>query len=121
VGERWWQGDQFEKWLRKLNESAAESLRDALEELLTVHRLKVPGLLRKTLWTTNPIESMFSTVRDCERNVKRYRGSKMTQRWLAAVLLHCEEGFKRIKGYADIPAVVAALEVDTAVPFRDAS
>ena len=70
--------------------------------------------MRKTLWTTNPIESMFSTVRDCERNVKRYRGSKMTQRWLAAVSLHCEEGFKRIKGYADIATVVAAIEAEQA-------
>lgn len=104
--------EEFEKWLRKINESAAESLREAFEELLTLHRLKVPGLLRKTLWTTNPIESMFSTVRDCERNVRRYRGSQMAQRWLAAVLLHCEEGFRRIKGYADIPAVVAAIEAE---------
>ncbi len=70
--------------------------------------------MRKTLWTTNPIEGMFSIVRDCERNVKRYRGSKMAQRWLAAVLLHCEEGFKRIKGYADIPAVVAVIEAEQA-------
>jgi len=106
--------EDFEKWLRKINESAAESLREAFEELLTLHRLKVPGLLRKTLWTTNPIESMFSTVRDCERNVKRYRGSKITQRWLAAVLLHCEEGFKRIKGYADITTVVVAIEAEQA-------
>ena len=106
--------EDFEKWLRKINESAAESLREAFEELLTLHRLKVPGLLRKTLWTTNPIESMFSTVRDCERNVKRYRGSKMTQRWLAAVLLHCEEGFKRIKGYTDITTVMAAIEAEQA-------
>ena len=70
--------------------------------------------MRKTLWTTNPIESMFSTVRHCERNVKRYRGSKMAQRWLAAVLLHCEEGFRRIKGYAEIPDVIAAIEAEQA-------
>ncbi len=38
----------------------------------------------------------------------------MTQRCLAAVLLHCEEGFKRIKGYADIPDVVAAIEAEQA-------
>jgi hypothetical protein len=33
---------------------------------------------------------MFSTVRDCEMNIKRYRDSAMRQRWLEAVLLHCE-------------------------------
>src|SRR3990167_256251 len=81
----------FEQWLRQLNESAADSLREAFEEILTLHRLKVPALLRKTLHSTNPIESMFSTVRDCEGNLKRYRGSRMAQRWLGAVLLHCEQ------------------------------
>jgi len=38
----------------------------------------------------------------------------MAQRWLAAVLLHCEEGFKRIKGYTDITTVVAAIEAEQA-------
>lgn len=80
------------KWLRGINESAASSLNEALEELLTLHRLKVPELLRKTLHSTNPIESMFSSVRKCERNVKRYRTSQMAQRWLGSVLLHCEKG-----------------------------
>ena len=104
----------FEQWLSQLNESAAESLREAREEILTLHRLKVPALLRKTLHSTNPIESMFSTVRDCEGNLKRYRGSRMSQRWLGAVLLHCEQGFKRVKGYAAIKQVVAAIETEQA-------
>lgn len=104
----------FEQWLRQINESAAESLNEALEEILTLHRLKVPVLLRKTLHSTNPIESMFSTVRECEKNIKRYRGSRMAQRWLAAVLLHSEKGFRKIKGYEDIAAVVAAIETEQA-------
>jgi len=102
----------FEQWLRQLNESAAESLNEALEEILTVHRLKVPGLLRRTLHSTNPIESMFATVRECEGNIKRYRGTRMAQRWLAAVLLHSEKGFKRIKGYSEIADVVAVIETE---------
>ncbi len=104
----------FEQWLRQLNESAADSLQEAFEEILTLHRLKVPALLRKTLHSTNPIESMFSTVRDCEGNLKRYRGSRMAQRWLGAVLLHCEQGFKRVKGYAGIKQVMAAIEAEQA-------
>jgi transposase-like protein len=100
----------MEKWLRKINESAADSLMEAIEEILTLHRLKVPALLRKTLHSTNPIESMFSTVRDCEGNIKRYRDSRMMQRWLASVLLHCEKGFRRIKGFASIPDVVKQIE-----------
>jgi hypothetical protein len=53
---------------------------------------------------------MFSTVRDCEGNIKRYHNSKMMQRWLASVLLHCEKGFKRIKGFASIPIVIEQIE-----------
>jgi putative transposase len=101
---------EMEKWLRGINESAADSLLEAMEEILTLHRLKVPALLRKTLHSTNPIESMFSTVRDCEGNIKHYRDSKMSQRWLAAVLLHCEKGFKRVKGASMISAVIANIE-----------
>jgi transposase-like protein len=101
---------EFETWLRSINESAADSLLEAFEDILTLHRLKVPGLLRKTLTCTNPIESMFSTVRDCEGNIKRYRNSAMSQRWLATVLLHCEKGFRRVKGHLGIPEVIATIE-----------
>ena len=97
---------EFEKWLRRINESAADSLMEAIEEILTLHRLEVPALLRITLHSTNPIESMFSTVRDCEGNIKRYRGTSMAQRWLAAVCLHCEKGFRKVKGYRSIASVV---------------
>jgi transposase-like protein len=104
----------FEKWLRGINESAADSLLEAIEEILTLHRLKVPGLLKKTLHSTNPIESMFSRVRDCERNIKRYRNSGMMQRWLASVLLYCEKGFQRVKGYAAIKEVIASIDREQA-------
>jgi transposase-like protein len=102
----------MDKWLRGINESAADSLLEAFEEILTLHRLKIPGLLRQTLHSTNPIESMFSKVRDAEGNIKRYRKGGMTQRWLASVLLYCEKGFKRIKGYASIPAVISSIEAE---------
>lgn len=101
---------EFEKWLRKINVSAAEFLLEAVEEILTLHKLSVPPLLRKTLNSTNPIESMFSTVRDCEGNIKRIRNSAMSQRWLASVLLHCEKGFWRVKGYEDITTVIENID-----------
>jgi putative transposase len=103
---------ELEKWLRAKNESAADSLLEAFEELLTLHRLKVPALLRKTLMTTNPIESMFSLVRQCERNIKRTRGSKMLQRWLGAVLLYCEQQFNRVRGHQEIAQVVVTIELE---------
>lgn len=97
-------------WLEQINASAAESVREALEDLLLIHRLKVPELLRQTLHSTNPIESMFSIVRRRERNIQRFRGSPMRQRWLAAVLLNAEKNFRRIKGSADIAKVILLIE-----------
>ena len=105
---------ELEAWLRTKNESAADSLLEAFEELLTLHRLKVPTLLRKTLMSTNPIESMFSLVRHSERNIKRTRGSLMLQRWLGTVLLYCERQFRRVKGIAEIPQVIATIEAEYA-------
>ncbi|MBU1949797.1 MAG: transposase [Candidatus Eisenbacteria bacterium] len=110
---------EFETWLREINESAADSLKEAFEEILTLHRLKVPALLRKTLYSTNPIESMFSRVRDCEKNVKRARSSQMRQRWLAAVLMHCEKSFRRVKGYLDINEVIASIEQEFSKEEKD--
>lgn len=99
----------FEKWLRNINESAADSLLEAIKELLVLHKLKVPKLLRRSLYTTNPIESMFSTVRDREENIKRYRKG-MHQRWLATVLLSCEEGFNKLRGHLQIPSVIIEIK-----------
>lgn len=112
---------ELERWLRSLNESAADSLREAFEELLTLHRLQVPTLLRKTLYSTNPIESMFSTVRECEGNIKRYRGSHMAQRWLAAVCLHCEQGFRKVKGFGEIAEVIGTIEAEQAAAQKEAA
>ncbi len=89
---------------------AANSLREAKHELLTLHRLRVPSLLRKALHSTNPIESMFARVRKCEGNVKRYRDSKMAQRWLASVLLSCEKGFQKVRGHESIQIVLEEIK-----------
>lgn len=109
---------ELEKWLRAKNESAADSLLEAFEELITLHRLKVPSILRKTLITTNPIESMFSLVRHSERNIKRARGSKMLQRWLGTTLLHCEKQFYRIRGSDEVSQLVLTIEAEQACDLK---
>ena len=98
------------RYLEKLNPSAAASLREGLEETLTVHKLEVAGLLRKTLQTTNPIESCFSVSRTITGRVKRWRGDDMVQRWAVSSLLRAEKNFRRIKGYKEIPKLIAALQ-----------
>jgi transposase-like protein len=103
---------ELEQWLRAINESAADSLLEAFHELLTLHRLKVPALLRRTLHSTNPIESLSSRVRSCEKNLKRYRNSQMSQRWLATVLLYAEKTFRTVKGIDQIQAVLENIETE---------
>ena len=104
--------EDLEKWLEQINESASRSLLEAKDELLTLHRLGVNDLLRKTLHSTNLIESVFSTVRFCEKNIKRYRGTRMSQRWLASILLHAEKTFRTVKGYQEIPKVIASIRTE---------
>jgi hypothetical protein len=63
--------DLLHRELMDLNPSAARSLGEGMEETLTVRRLHVPMQLRKTLASTNVIESAFSEL-VC-KNVKRWR------------------------------------------------
>lgn len=107
---------ELESWLRTKNESAAESLLEAFEELLTLHRLTVPVRLRKTLMSTNLIESLCSLVRHNERIIKRPRGSRMLQRWLGDRAALLEGQFKRVKGSAGMAQVLTTLEAAHAEP-----
>jgi putative transposase len=89
--------------------SAAESVREGLEETLTVLTLDLSARLRRSLATTNAAESLLSRTRHVKRNVKRWRGGQMMLRWVAAGVLEAVKGFRRLKGYADMPRLVAAL------------
>jgi len=89
--------------------SAAESVREGLDETLTVLTLNLSARLRRSLATTNAAESLLSRTRHVKRNVKRWRGGQMMLRWVAAGILEAVKGFRRVKGYADMPMLVAAL------------
>jgi putative transposase len=89
---------------------AAASLREGLQEMFTVARLGVDGRLAKTLTTSNPVESMISIARATNRNVTRWRDGQMVLRWTAAGMLNAERSFRRIKGYKQMPQLVAALQ-----------
>lgn len=88
---------------------AAASLREGLEETLTVVRLGLSPSLQRTLRSTNTIESMISIGRTTMRNVKRWRDAKMIERWTAAGMLEAKKRFYRVQGFRDIPALQAAL------------
>lgn len=104
--------------LMDLNPSAARSLGEGMEETLTVHRLHVPTQLRKTLASTNVIESAFSIVEVVCRNVKRWHGGDQRERWVGSGLLVAQKQFRRITGYKQIPALIRELE--TLAPSKNA-
>jgi putative transposase len=89
--------------------SAAESVREGLEETLTVQSLALSERLQRSLTTTNAAESLISRTRHVKRNVKRWRGGKMMLRWVAAGVLEAVKGFRRLKGHRDMPTLVAKL------------
>ena len=109
--------------LMHLNPSAARSLEEGMDETLTMHHLRLPYALRRTLSNTNLIESAFSTVETVCRNVKRWQGGDQYLRWVASGLLWAESRWNRIHAYRELPILVKELElaVVKAVPLRYAA
>ena len=97
-------------WLEEINPSAASSLHEGLEETLALHRLGLPDSLRKSLQSTNLIESALSVAADVTRRVKRWRVGDMRLRWSAAGLLHAEKNFRRVRVYKAMSKLLTALD-----------
>ena len=117
-----WQDDDHDIALEQLNSlaleldkphpGAANSLREGMEETLTVTRLGITGKLKRTLQCTNPCESMISTVRAINRNVKNWSSGEMALRWTAAGMLEAESRFRKIEGYRGPANLAVAIEND---------
>jgi len=98
------------KELDKTHPGAAGSLREGLDQTLTVLRLDLPPTLARTLRSNNAVESMISICRDHARNVKRWRGGQMALRWCAAGMVEASIQFRRINGHLHLPVLRTALE-----------
>jgi putative transposase len=117
---RAWADENYERALSQLqalagelersHPGAAASLREGMEETLTVTRLGIKGRLKLTLQSTNPCESMIETVRRIARNVKRWQSGEMCLRWTAAGMLEAERQFRRVIGHADLAKLALAVE-----------
>ena len=101
--------DQLHRELMDLNPSAARSLEEGMEDTLTVHKLRVPDQLRRTLCCTNVIESAFSIVETVCRNVKRWRDGDHIERWVGSGLLVAERQFRKVIGHRQIPLLLASI------------
>ena len=95
--------------LDKTHPSAAASVREGLQDTLTVLRLGVPPTLARTLRSTNAVESMISIARDCSSNVKRWRDGTMALRWCAAGMVEAGKQFRRVNGHLHLRSLRAAL------------
>jgi transposase-like protein len=95
--------------LEKKHPSAAASLREGLDETLTVMRLGLSTWLDRTLSTTNAIEFVNSRIRKTTHNVTKWNGGTMVLRWLAVALVEASKTFRKLRGYKGMPKLVAAL------------
>lgn len=102
--------DRLHGELRRLNEDAARSLAEGLEETLTLHRLGLADRLGISLNTTNGLESILALVEQRVGKVDRWTTSDQKQRWLAATLLELEPRLRRLRGYRALPQLRVALK-----------
>lgn len=97
-------------WLGNKYPQAARSLKEGLEETLTLHKLKAHKKIRKSLCTTNPIESLNSGIRNVTRRVKRWRNSDMIIRWVCTGIIESEKNFRKINGHIHMDALLKNIE-----------
>ena len=102
--------------LRPEHPDAAASLLEGLEDMFAVRRLGIGGNLAEMLTCTNAIESMISVARTTMRNVKHWQDGEMKKRWVAAGMLEAQRSFRRVRGYKQMPALVAALRRRVGAP-----
>jgi transposase-like protein len=101
---------QLVSWLEANGEdAAAASLREGLDETLTVLRRNLPATLCRTFATTNAIENLNGTLRRVIRNVKRWQGETMIKRWVALGVAEAQRGFRRVKGHGQMNVLLSAL------------
>jgi putative transposase len=89
---------------------AAASLREGLDETLTLQRLGVRGALFRTLRSTNAIENLNGSLTTYTRNAKRWRSGSMILRWIAAALDQAQPRFRAVRSFSELPKLRAALD-----------
>ncbi len=102
--------NSLSQWAEKINPDMAGSVREGLEETLTVIRLGVSPLLYKSVYSTNLIESLNSTFERFTHRVKKWSGGDMKKRWLASAILKAEERMNRVRGFLGIAKLVKNME-----------
>ena len=96
--------------LQARHPGAAASLHEGMEETLTLQAMGIAGALYRTLRTTNPIENLNGSVAHYSRNVRRWKDASMILRWAASSLSDASGRFRKLRGFAEMRNLLAALE-----------
>ena len=111
--------EKIHKELRILNQSAAASLEEGLEETLTLHRLGLFEKLGTSFKTTNVIESIQARLGQYTDKVDYWRNSDQKQRWVAAALCDLEPRLKRVKGMKYLPELRLAIQRELGIQKQE--
>ena len=101
------------EWLSEISIEAENSLREVGLELLTVHQLEIEGDLRKSLYSTNPIESLIFGIRHRLSRVKNWKSSTkkdQIQRWMASSILAQQKTMRRLRGHKQVGKLITKLK-----------
>ena len=106
--------EHIKHWLQETNTTAYNSLVEAGDEIITVHRLGLTPRLRRSLQSTNLIESLLSVVREKSRRVKNWDSSPTQRlRWVASAINYHKKKMRRIDGCKEISVLINALNKNT--------
>ncbi len=101
----------LEHWLENISQDAAGSIREMGEDLITVHKLGLTGAIRKSLATTNAMESLIGVIRDKTGRVKNWKSKKGDQilRWAAASMKAHQPKMRKLLGFKQSQDLIQAL------------
>jgi len=101
--------------LVKINISASNSIKEGLEELLTLHRLGIIEDFGKSFSTTNAIESLNSQLMKYIGKVKRWTNSDQRFRWVASALIEIEPRLRKVNNFSNINLLIEKIEHDVKI------
>jgi len=101
--------EQLHAELEEINQSAAASLKEGFEDLLTLHRLGLFAQLGRSFKTTNCLENVNALVEERTAKVDNWKNSSQRHRWMATALLDIEPRLRRVMGLRHLAALQEAV------------
>lgn len=110
---------EIKKELVVMNQSAANSLEEGLEETLTLHRLSFYKQLSASFKTTNVIESINARVGQYTDKVDYWKNSNQKLRWVASALLDIEPRLNKVKGAKHLRSLQNTIQKELGIAVKN--